>query len=90
MAALDRRGSRFTHLDSRSLSVTAATDRYAGRVVLNREVGHYRAWYAAEALEAAGARVVNTAAATHLSGDKWLTSAALLRHGLPTPGRPWR
>ncbi|MEU6023284.1 RimK family alpha-L-glutamate ligase [Micromonospora sp. NPDC047134] len=85
MAALDRRGSRFTHLDSRSLSVTAATDRYAGRVVLNREVGHYRAWYAAEALEAAGARVVNTAAATHLSGDKWLTSAALLRHGLPTP-----
>jgi [lysine-biosynthesis-protein LysW]--L-2-aminoadipate ligase len=85
MAALDRRGRRFEYLDPRTLFVTGGRDQHTGRYVLNREVGHFRAWYAADALEAAGATVVNSAAATHLSGDKWLTSAALLRHGLPTP-----
>ncbi|GAA1739673.1 RimK family alpha-L-glutamate ligase [Luedemannella helvata] len=85
MAALERRGCRYEYLDPRTLFVTGGTVRHAGRVVLNREVGHYRAWYAAEALEQAGATVVNTATATHHCGDKWLTSAALLRHGLPTP-----
>lgn len=85
MAALEHRGRRFEYLDPRGLFVTGGQDRYTGRFVLNREVGHFRAWYAASAMEVAGATVVNTSAATQLSGDKWLTSAALLRHGLPTP-----
>jgi [lysine-biosynthesis-protein LysW]--L-2-aminoadipate ligase len=90
MAALDKRGRQFEYLDPRTLFVTGGLvtggpNRHAGRFVLNREVGHFRAWYAANALEAAGATVVNSSAATHVSGDKWLTSAALFRHGLPTP-----
>ncbi|TKK88859.1 RimK family alpha-L-glutamate ligase [Herbidospora galbida] len=83
MAALDRRGATFVHLDPRSLVVADGVSRKD--FVLNREVGHYRALYAASALESAGATVLNTAAATHVSGDKWLTTAALLAAGLPTP-----
>jgi [lysine-biosynthesis-protein LysW]--L-2-aminoadipate ligase len=48
-------------------------------------VGYWRALYAARALEAAGAIVVNSAAATQTAGDKWLTTTALLRHQIPTP-----
>lgn len=85
MAALDRRGVAFEHLDPRTLSVTGGAAWAGPEFVVNREVGHYRALYAASALEAAGATVLNSAAATHVSGDKWHTSAALLAAGLPTP-----
>ncbi|WP_066363007.1 RimK family alpha-L-glutamate ligase [Herbidospora mongoliensis] len=84
MAALDRRGVSFVHLDPRSLVVTDEA-HFNEKVVLNREIGHYRALYAASALESAGAAVLNTAAATHVSGDKWLTTSALMAKGLPTP-----
>ncbi|GLX97676.1 RimK family alpha-L-glutamate ligase [Herbidospora sp. NBRC 101105] len=83
MAALERRGATFVHLDPRSLVVADGVSR--SDFVLNREVGHYRALYAASALESAGATVLNTAAATHVSGDKWLTTSALMAAGLPTP-----
>lgn len=48
-------------------------------------MSHYRGLYASAFLEACGVRVVNTFAATHLCGDKILTSLALFRAGLPTP-----
>ena len=54
-------------------------------LVINREIGQARAYYGASLLELSGAHVVNTAEATRLCGDKWLTSAALVRAGLPTP-----
>lgn len=85
MSALEKRGAEFEHLDPRTLFVAAGEEWNGPNIVINREIGHYRALYAASALEAVGVTVVNTAAATHLSGDKWHTSAALLAHGLPTP-----
>ncbi len=85
MGALERRGARFEHLDPRSLFVADDSAWTGPTLVLNREVGHFRALYAASALESAGVTVLNSAAATHLSGDKWHTSAALLNSGLPTP-----
>ncbi|MFI0711606.1 RimK family alpha-L-glutamate ligase [Streptomyces inhibens] len=85
MAALEKRSVAFGYLDARDLSVTLGGSLPAHRVVLNREIGQYRASYAATALEATGATVVNTAAATAICGDKWLTSVALQRRGLPTP-----
>lgn len=54
-------------------------------LVVNREIGQVRAFYAASLLELSGVRVVNTAEATRWCGDKWLTSSALVRAGLPTP-----
>ncbi|GAB3473998.1 RimK family alpha-L-glutamate ligase [Amycolatopsis cihanbeyliensis] len=85
MAALERRGAEFEYLDPRSLSVVGAAPREAPSFVFNREIGHFRAYYAASALESAGVTVLNTAAATRVTGDKWHTSAALLGAGLPTP-----
>ncbi|MGN9840982.1 RimK family alpha-L-glutamate ligase [Nonomuraea sp. H19] len=87
MSALERRGVSYDYLDSRSLFVAGnpAKADWAGKLVLNREVGHFRALYAASALESAGATVVNSSRATQVSGDKWHTSAALLGAGLPTP-----
>lgn len=85
MAALERRGVRFARLDPRSLVVTEGTRWEGARYVLNREVGYFRALYAAGTLESAGVTVLNSAEATRVSGDKWHTSAAVVRHGLPTP-----
>jgi [lysine-biosynthesis-protein LysW]---L-2-aminoadipate ligase len=85
MTALEKRGGVFEHLDPRTLSVAGGKTWTGPDFVINREVGHYRALYAASALECVGVTVLNTAAATHVSGDKWHTSAALLKAGLPTP-----
>ncbi|MBL1084104.1 RimK family alpha-L-glutamate ligase [Streptomyces actinomycinicus] len=85
LAALERRGAACEQIDPRALSVRAATPWTGPRTVLNREVGHYRALYAASALESAGTKVLNTAAATAVCGDKWQTTAALTAHGVPTP-----
>lgn len=85
MVALERRGVQFEQLDPRSLFVVDSMPWAGPRLVVNREIGHFRAHYAASALESAGVTVVNTAAATRISGDKWHTSAALRRAGLPTP-----
>ncbi len=83
MAALDRRAITYVPLDPRSLFIAGT---WSGpELVVNREVGHFRALYAASALESAGVAVVNSATATRLSGDKWYTSAALAAEGLPTP-----
>jgi [lysine-biosynthesis-protein LysW]--L-2-aminoadipate ligase len=85
MAALDSRRVPFEQMDPRTLHVVDGGPRPVPALVLNREIGHFRALYAASALESAGATVVNTSRATHVSGDKWLTSVALRRDGLPTP-----
>jgi [lysine-biosynthesis-protein LysW]--L-2-aminoadipate ligase len=84
LQGLDRRGVRYRHLDPRAMWCESgqAGSRW---LVLNREIGHARALYAARALEASGATVVNSAAATELCGDKWLTTEALHRAGLPVP-----
>lgn len=85
MAALDRRGVPCERVDSRALYVVDDAPWTGPRLVINREIGHFRALYAACALEAAGVTVVNRAEATRISGDKWFTSAALLDSGLPAP-----
>lgn len=82
--ALERRGIRYEHVDPRRLyQPAAALARW--QLVLNREIAQVRALYAALALEAAGARVVNTAAAIETCSDKWHTAVALSAAGVPTP-----
>ncbi|MFJ6513895.1 RimK family alpha-L-glutamate ligase [Streptomyces sp. NPDC091406] len=84
-AALERRGVTYRFMDARELFVTLGSPAEVPGTVLNREIGHFRASYAATALEAMGSRVLNSAAAISVCGDKWLTSVALERRGLPTP-----
>ncbi|HEX8008754.1 MAG TPA: RimK family alpha-L-glutamate ligase, partial [Trebonia sp.] len=83
-AALDRRAVRYVHIDSRTLWCFSHATA-PSQVILNREIGHTRALYAARTLEALGSVVVNSAAATEVCGDKWRTSLALEAAGLPTP-----
>jgi [lysine-biosynthesis-protein LysW]--L-2-aminoadipate ligase len=84
-AALDRRAVRYEYVDSRvTWSVlSGGTPRWD--VVLNREIGYARAVHAAWALEAEGSRVVNSAIATEVCGDKWRTSIALREASVPVP-----
>lgn len=85
MAALDRRGVDCAYVDTRNLwGFLGRSDRRSG-VVLNREIGQARAQYAATLLEQAGDRVINSARAIELCGDKWRTSVALEQAGVPTP-----
>nr|BAV57459.1 LysX [Streptomyces sp. SANK 60404] len=83
--AFERRGLECEYVDSRASWTLLGAPRPRHQVVLNREIGHARALYAARSLESAGATVVNSAAATEVCGDKWQTSTALRAHGLPTP-----
>lgn len=83
MAALERRGVNYSHVDTRTLHSGFGRRRWP--VVLNREIGVVRARYAAWALEAEGSRVLNTASAIEVCGDKWRTSMSLQAAGLPTP-----
>jgi len=85
MAALERRRIRFVQVDSRKLVTVLGDPAPPWRVALNREIGSTRAMYAAEALETAGVRVINSAAAVAVCRDKWRTSVALHQAGLPTP-----
>ena len=83
-SAFERRAVDFEHVDTRRLSGRAGGPS-PWPVVLNREIGHVRAVYAARMLEAAGSAVVNSAAAIETCGDKWRTTQALVQAGLPVP-----
>jgi [lysine-biosynthesis-protein LysW]---L-2-aminoadipate ligase len=85
LGALERRGIRPNVLDSRADWGFAEGPHPGWSAVLNREIGQARALYAASVLEASGVQVINTAAAIETCGDKWRTTLALRRAGLPVP-----
>jgi [lysine-biosynthesis-protein LysW]--L-2-aminoadipate ligase len=85
IAALDRRGIGCEYVDSRTCRHVLGEDKARWPLALNREIGQVRAAYAAHCLEAAGVRVINSAATIELCGDKWRTSMALRTAGLPVP-----
>jgi [lysine-biosynthesis-protein LysW]--L-2-aminoadipate ligase len=72
-------------VDPRELMFALDTPVLPWRVVLNREISATRAHYAALSLEAAGVPTINSAYASEMCGDKWRTSLALNRAGVPTP-----
>ncbi len=85
LAALESRGVRYTQVDTRNSWGYAGGPDPGWTIALNREIGQTRAYYAASALESRGTRVINTASAVELCGDKWRTTLALRQAGLPTP-----
>ena len=85
VAALKRRGIGYDYVDSRTSWYEAGAGKTSWTLAINREIGQVRAAYAASALEAAGVRVINSAAATELCGDKWRSTVALQQAGLPLP-----
>jgi [lysine-biosynthesis-protein LysW]---L-2-aminoadipate ligase len=85
LAAIERRRIPVQQVDTRQLAFSAQAVTAPWRLVLNREISATRARYAAHCLEQVGAVVVNSAAATDVCTDKWLTSLALRRDGVPMP-----
>jgi [lysine-biosynthesis-protein LysW]--L-2-aminoadipate ligase len=59
--------------------------RYPYDVVLERSIHHSRALYALKVLNDAGVPTVNTAEVADVCGDKFKTTQALIKAGVPTP-----
>lgn len=83
-AALERRGVRYEHVDTRRFHAELAGS-LPYEAALAREISQTRALYAARLLEGAGVATVNSAAVIATCGDKLLTTAALARAGVRTP-----
>lgn len=85
LEAFDRRRVAYTVVDPRTTAFELDAPAPPYRVVLLREISHYRALSAARVFEAAGVPVVSPADVVATCGDKLLTTLALRRAGVPTP-----
>ena len=88
LAELERRGARVLRFDDREFTLDLQARQAAMvscDVILERCVNHLRALYALKVLEDWGVPTVNTYGVANICGDKLLTSAALVRAGVPTP-----
>jgi len=85
-AALEARGVDYQRIDERELS--CRLDARGIRLydaVLVRCIGHSQAYYITRWLEGLGVPAVNPHRTVAACGDKLLTTAALVRAGIPTP-----
>ncbi len=88
LADLESRGARVVRFDDRDLRLDLADPEHPMRacdVVLERAINHLRALYTLRILQDWGIPTVNTYDVANTCGDKILTSAALIRHGVPSP-----
>ena len=88
LAELERRGAEVRRFDDRvfGLDLDAPDPAMVGcDVILERCVNHLRALYALKLLADWGVPTVNTYDVANVCGDKILTSAALVRAGVPSP-----
>jgi [lysine-biosynthesis-protein LysW]--L-2-aminoadipate ligase len=84
-AELDRRGLDYVKLDDDELVFDLNEGHYPYDVVLERSIHHSRALYALKVLNDAGVPTVNTAYVADICGDKFKTTQALIKAGVPTP-----
>ena len=84
-AELDRRGVDYVKIDDDEVVFDLNAGRHPYDVVLERSIHHSRALYALKALNDAGVPTVNTAHVADVCGDKFKTTQALIKHGVPTP-----
>jgi [lysine-biosynthesis-protein LysW]---L-2-aminoadipate ligase len=84
-ADLDRRGLDYVKLDDDELVFDLNERHYPYDIVLERSIHHSRALYALKALNDAGVPTVNTAYVADICGDKFKTTQALIKAGVPTP-----
>ncbi len=88
LTELERRGARVLRFDDRAFTLdlaTADSGMVACDVILERCINHLRALYSLKVLEDWGVPTVNRYTVANVCGDKLLTSAALVRDGVPTP-----
>jgi [lysine-biosynthesis-protein LysW]---L-2-aminoadipate ligase len=85
LAELDRRGVEIVRFDDRQLALDLAQPSIHCDVVLERAINHLRALYTLRVLNDWGIATVNSYDVANTCGDKLLTTAALIRHGVPSP-----
>ncbi len=83
--ALRDRGVDGERIDANTITLGLSEGINGYDVVLVRCLSHSRALYASKLLGANGLRTVNSYEVIATSGDKLLTSLALVKHGVPTP-----
>src|SRR5919206_4701923 len=82
---MDRRGLDYVRIDDDEVIFNLNEASYPYDIVLERSIHHSRALYSLKALNDAGVPTVNTAAVADVCGDKFKTTQALIKHGVPTP-----
>ncbi|MGH2561090.1 MAG: lysine biosynthesis protein LysX [Thermomicrobiales bacterium] len=85
LAEFDRRGVEVVRFDDRHLALDLHQPSFGVDVVLERSINHLRALYSLRVLNDWGVPTVNTYDVANTCGDKVLTSAALVRAGVPMP-----
>jgi [lysine-biosynthesis-protein LysW]--L-2-aminoadipate ligase len=85
MNELQQRGVEIVRFDDREITLDLEHPSFDCDVVLERCINHLRALYTLRILNDWGIPTVNTFDVANTCGDKLLTSAALVRHGVPTP-----
>jgi [lysine-biosynthesis-protein LysW]--L-2-aminoadipate ligase len=85
LAELDKRGVTIQRIDDREIMLDLEQPNLQCDVVLERAVNHLRALYALRIYNDWGIPTVNTYDVANTCGDKLLTTAALMRHQVPSP-----
>ncbi len=85
LTELDKRGVTIQRIDDREIKLDIDRPNLECDVVLERAINHLRALYALRIYNDWGIPTVNTYDVANTCGDKLLTSAALMRHHVPTP-----
>jgi [lysine-biosynthesis-protein LysW]--L-2-aminoadipate ligase len=85
LAELETRDVEVVRFDDRELTFDLQQPVRDCDVVLERAINHLRALYTLRLLNDWGVPTVNTYDVANVCGDKLLTSAALVRHGVPVP-----
>lgn len=85
LAELDKRGVTIQRIDDREIMLDLEKPNLQCDVVLERAVNHLRALYALRIYNDWGIPTVNTYDVANTCGDKLLTTAALMRHQVPSP-----
>lgn len=84
-AEFEQRGIEYVKINDDEAVFDLNEGRYPYDVVLERSIHHSRALYALKVLNDAGVPTVNTAEVADVCGDKFKTTQALIKAGVPTP-----
>lgn len=85
LAELELRNVEIVRIDDRTLKLDLHEPIVHCDVVLERAINHLRALYTLRILNDWGIPTVNSYEVANICGDKLLTTAALVRHGVPVP-----
>ena len=84
-AEFEKRGIAFERLNDQELVFDLNNGHYPYDVVLERSIEHNSALYTLKILNDAGVPTVNTYQVADTCGDKFKTTQALIKAGVPTP-----